>query len=533
MTTELRRFALRRGTAAQWLQANPVLAEGEEGFETDTTFRKIGNGLTVWSALSYQNPGPAGPQGNPGVPGNPGVAGIAGPKGDPGITEADMVLRDSKHFTLTGLAEGTLQLGQCFQGGIRIYKPFEISSIVVGLHLIAEGANAVFEASYTSRLTGVKSILGTVTLTAGLDRTAQLTLSSPISAVNGDSVYLRCTQTGTTSEGDTVTFSIMGSLVTPPALLAAPTPVTGLTATTAPNGQDVNLAWTLPTGTIARSAFHVYKDGSFLISLDRLVTSFVDIGGTDFNSTYAVRAVNNDKASTAVQATYSPSGTIVYGTKFAEGRTSAAANTVRLIVTSVVPAGARTIVHVSAAGQSVPNATAPAWSATDNKGNVYSQDAVGWISGASEQVAILSAPTGTGLAVNDFIDVTCTQNTTRIAANADYISGLTSSPLDPAGVTGGYQATATKNLTGVATATLAQAKEIIVAVFSTLDRTGAAGSLWTYRSTYVTAAGTNERQLHVESLAVSSTAPVTPTMTLDAAGAASAYAFATAAYKGA
>lgn len=43
----------RRGTAAQWTAANPVLAAGEMGLETDTTFFKVGDGTTAWSSLSY------------------------------------------------------------------------------------------------------------------------------------------------------------------------------------------------------------------------------------------------------------------------------------------------------------------------------------------------------------------------------------------------------------------------------------------------------------------------------------------------
>ena len=43
----------RRGTAAQWTAANPVLAAGEIGFETDTSKFKMGNGSSSWSALTY------------------------------------------------------------------------------------------------------------------------------------------------------------------------------------------------------------------------------------------------------------------------------------------------------------------------------------------------------------------------------------------------------------------------------------------------------------------------------------------------
>lgn len=47
----------RRGTAAQWTSANPTLAAGEWGYETDTGKVKIGNGSTAWSSLGYTGAG--------------------------------------------------------------------------------------------------------------------------------------------------------------------------------------------------------------------------------------------------------------------------------------------------------------------------------------------------------------------------------------------------------------------------------------------------------------------------------------------
>jgi len=44
---------VRRGTAAQWTSANPTLAAGEIGFETDTGLMKCGNGATAWTSLGY------------------------------------------------------------------------------------------------------------------------------------------------------------------------------------------------------------------------------------------------------------------------------------------------------------------------------------------------------------------------------------------------------------------------------------------------------------------------------------------------
>jgi len=44
---------LRRDTAANWTSANPTLAQGELGVETDTSKIKVGDGSTAWSSLSY------------------------------------------------------------------------------------------------------------------------------------------------------------------------------------------------------------------------------------------------------------------------------------------------------------------------------------------------------------------------------------------------------------------------------------------------------------------------------------------------
>lgn len=44
---------LRRDTAANWTAANPTLASGEPGLETDTGKLKLGDGSTAWTSLPY------------------------------------------------------------------------------------------------------------------------------------------------------------------------------------------------------------------------------------------------------------------------------------------------------------------------------------------------------------------------------------------------------------------------------------------------------------------------------------------------
>jgi len=47
------RIQVRRGTASEWTSANPTLAAGEMGVETDTRKIKVGTGSTAWTSLSY------------------------------------------------------------------------------------------------------------------------------------------------------------------------------------------------------------------------------------------------------------------------------------------------------------------------------------------------------------------------------------------------------------------------------------------------------------------------------------------------
>ena len=47
------RIQFRRGTAAEWAAADPTLAAGELGYETDTAQIKIGNGSDAWADLAY------------------------------------------------------------------------------------------------------------------------------------------------------------------------------------------------------------------------------------------------------------------------------------------------------------------------------------------------------------------------------------------------------------------------------------------------------------------------------------------------
>ena len=82
------RIQLRRDTAANWSTNNPILDQGEPGFETDSRSIKVGTGTLPWNCLQYTgtigfqgyqgNQGAQGPQGNQGRQGYQGSTGAQG-----------------------------------------------------------------------------------------------------------------------------------------------------------------------------------------------------------------------------------------------------------------------------------------------------------------------------------------------------------------------------------------------------------------------------------------------------------------------
>jgi hypothetical protein len=146
---------LRRGTAAQWVSANPVLAAGEQGYETDTGKLKIGNGSTAWNSLSYAITGAAGT-----------VTSITAGTGLSGgtITSTGTIAIDSTVATLTGtqtLTNKTLTapaLGTPASGVLTNTTGLPLTTGVTGTLPVANGGTGI-----TSLGTGVATWLGTPT----------------------------------------------------------------------------------------------------------------------------------------------------------------------------------------------------------------------------------------------------------------------------------------------------------------------------------------------------------------------------------
>ena len=51
------RIRLKRDPSETWRINNPVLLDGETGFESDTNLQKVGDGIHHWNELQYVNSG--------------------------------------------------------------------------------------------------------------------------------------------------------------------------------------------------------------------------------------------------------------------------------------------------------------------------------------------------------------------------------------------------------------------------------------------------------------------------------------------
>lgn len=47
------KIKIRRDTGANWTAANPVLADGEQGFNKTNKKMKVGDGVSAWDDLPY------------------------------------------------------------------------------------------------------------------------------------------------------------------------------------------------------------------------------------------------------------------------------------------------------------------------------------------------------------------------------------------------------------------------------------------------------------------------------------------------
>jgi hypothetical protein len=122
---------IRAGTAAQWTAANPVLALGEPGLETDTHKIKYGDGTTAWNSLPYA----AGSGGISAVVSDtaPALGGNLNLNGHNigAATSADLTMLDAIHG-LTGLVKVSGGTASAAAGGTDYVVPSALPTYTTG-----------------------------------------------------------------------------------------------------------------------------------------------------------------------------------------------------------------------------------------------------------------------------------------------------------------------------------------------------------------------------------------------------------------
>src|SRR5271166_78869 len=164
---------LRRGTAAQWSSANPILAQGEEGYETDTSKMKIGDGTSTWASLVYGGPiGPAQTQ----------VLEGYGDGSDGNLTVSSGITTLTRDMFWNNLTiSGT---GQINMAGYRIFVAgiLDISAAGAGA-IFANGGNGGNSASQTGGAVGATSVGITVGASAAATAGATGVVGAGVEAV--------------------------------------------------------------------------------------------------------------------------------------------------------------------------------------------------------------------------------------------------------------------------------------------------------------------------------------------------------------
>jgi hypothetical protein len=103
---------IRRGTSSAWTSANPVLAAGEFGLETDTRRIKIGTGSDVWTQLLYVDTGPPQSVASGGIPN------LTGPQQLQITTGSVVATPDGRRWVYTGSGPKTSEASYLVIGNL-------------------------------------------------------------------------------------------------------------------------------------------------------------------------------------------------------------------------------------------------------------------------------------------------------------------------------------------------------------------------------------------------------------------------------